>query len=158
MVEKTTYSMKFRRRREGKTDYRKRLALLKSRKPRLVVRVTGNKVIAQVIGYKPEGDRVLATANSFDIKKMGYTGHTGNAEAAFLTGMLCAKKAMKTGVKEVVLDIGLHTPVNGSNIFAALKGAVEGGLNVPHDEKCFPPEERVKTDAGKPALDKIMKE
>lgn len=158
MVEKTTYSMKFRRRREGKTDYRKRLALLKSRKPRLVVRVTGKKVIAQLIDYDATGDKIIAAATSFDVKKLGYGGHTGNAEAAYLTGMLCAKKGMKAGVKEAVLDIGLHTPVKGSNVFAALKGAVEAGLNIPHDEKCFPKEERVKSDAGKAALDKIMKE
>ncbi len=158
MVQKTTYSMKFRRRREGKTDYRKRLDMLKSNKPRLVVRVTSKKVQAQVIEYKPEGDKVLTTATSADVKKLGYKGHAGNAEAAFLTGALCAKKAVKQGVNEVVLDIGLHTPINGSNVFATLKGAVEGGLTIPHDKKCFPKDERVKTDAGKATLDKIMKE
>lgn len=158
MVQKTTYSMKFRRRKEGKTDYRKRLALLKSKKPRLVIRISGQNVLAQVVKYNPKGDEILLTTKSSEVKKLGFTGHAGNAEAAYLTGMLCAKKAVKAGIKEVVLDIGLHTPVNGSNVFAALKGAVDGGIEVPHSDSCFPPEERVKTDAGKATIEKIMKE
>ena len=158
MVEKTTYTMRFRRRREGKTDYRKRLALLKSGKPRLVVRIRGKSVIAQIVKYVPKGDEILATATSSELGKLGFKGHTGNAESAYLTGMLCGKKALKAGVKEVMFDIGLHTPVNGSNVFAALKGAVEAGMDIPHNEKCFPPEERMKTDAGKSTIEKIGKE
>jgi len=158
MVENTTYTMKFRRRREGKTDYRHRLHLLRSEKPRLVVRITGNRVLMQLISYKPAGDEVLVTANSLEVKALGYGGHTGNAEAAYLTGMLCGKRAVKAGIKEAVLDIGLHTPVNGSNVFAALKGALEAGMEIPHDEKCFPKDDRIKTDDGKAAATKILKE
>ncbi|MFC2174944.1 50S ribosomal protein L18 [archaeon] len=157
MVHKKTYSMKFRRRREGKTDYRKRLALLKSDKPRLVVRVTGKNVLAQVIKYNAKGDEILVAVSSTDVKKLGFNGHTGNSEAAFLTGMLCGARAVKAGVKEAVLDIGLHTPVNGSNVFAALKGALDAGLQIPHDEKCFPAEERIKTEKGEATREKILK-
>ena len=158
MVQKTTYSMKFRRRRQGKTDYRKRLALLKSEKPRLVVRITSKRVLAQVIRYNAGGDEVISNATSGDVRKMGFKGHGGNAESAYLTGMLCARRAIKAGIKEAVLDIGLHTPVNGSNVFAALKGAVEAGLEVAHDEKCFPADDRVKSDKGKGVAEKILKE
>ena len=158
MVEKTTYSMKFRRRREGKTDYHKRLALVKSGKVRLVIRVKNKSVIAQIIKYNTSGDQVLVSATSRDIKKYGFAGHGGNAEAAYLTGLLCGKKALKSGVDGAVLDIGLHTPVNGSDVFAALKGAVDAGMDIPHDAKCFPPEERIITEKGKGALDKIVKE
>lgn len=158
MVEKTTYSMKFRRRREGKTDYRKRLALVKSGMPRLVVRIRGKSAIAQVVRYNAAGDQVVVSASSADIKRYGFGGHGGNAEAAYLTGLLCGKRALKSGTKEAVLDIGLHTPVNGSNVFAALKGALDAGMQIPHDEKCFPPEERMITEKGKSALDGIMKE
>ncbi|MCK4327819.1 MAG: 50S ribosomal protein L18 [Candidatus Diapherotrites archaeon] len=157
MVQKTTYSMKFRRRREGKTDYRKRLGLLKSRKPRLVVRITARNVLAQVVKYNAKGDEVLATASSAEVRGLGFKGHAGNAEAAYLTGMLCAKKAIKAGVKEAMLDIGLHTPVNGSNVFAALRGALDGGMDIPHDGKCFPAEERIKTGKGEAAREKILK-
>lgn len=157
MVEKTTYTMRFRRRREGKTDYRKRLAMLKSGMPRLVVRIRGKSVVAQIVNYNPKGDEIVVTATSSEIQKFGFKGHCGNVEASYLTGMLCGKKALKAGVKEVVFDIGLHTPVNGSNIFGALKGAVDAGLTIPHDEKCFPADDRVKTDAGKAAVEKIGK-
>lgn len=138
-----TYSMKLKRRREGKTDYKKRLALLKSGKPRLVVRVKSNQIIAQVVEYKPEGDVVVASATSLELKKKGWKKHTGNASSAYLTGFLCGKRALDKGIKECVLDIGLHTPVHGSNVFAALKGAVDAGLNIPHDESCFPKEDRL---------------
>lgn len=157
MVEKTTYTMRFRRRREGKTDYRKRLALVKSGEARLVVRVRGKSVIVQVVGYKAPGDQVAANATSKEIKSLGFKGHGGNTEAAYLTGFLCGKKAVKAGVKKAVLDIGLHTPVNGSNVFGALKGALDAGMEIPHDEKCFPPEERMKSDKGKAALEKMNK-
>ena len=158
MVHKTAYTMRFRRRREGKTDYKKRLALLKSGKPRLIVRVRGRSVVAQIVRFTPKGDLVAAGATSADITKLyGFTGHTGNAEASYLVGMLCGKRALKAGVKEAVLDIGLHTPVGGSNVFAALKGAVEAGMQVPHSDDCFPPAEKVKTGAGKAALEKIAK-
>lgn len=143
MVEKTTYSMKFRRRKEGKTDYRKRLALLKSRKDRLVVRVLSRQVTAQIISYKNAGDVVKASATSLELRKYGWKGATGNAPAAYLTGMLIGYKAKGKNIGECVLDIGLHTPVNGSNVFAALKGAVDAGLNIPHSEDAFPPEDRI---------------
>jgi large subunit ribosomal protein L18 len=152
--------MKFKRRREGRTDYRMRLALLKSRKPRLVVRAQSRSVTAQLIEFDEKGDRVVMTATSIALRKMGYGGHTGNAKAAYLTGFLAGKKALKAGMKEAVLDIGLHTPVRGSNVFAALKGAVDAGLSVPHAEEAFPKQERVngsEVTAVKQAIEKSVK-
>ncbi len=156
MVEKTTYSMKFRRRREGKTDYRKRLALIKSGKPRLAIRIMGKGVVAQVISYNTVGDKVLASATSAELKKYGFSGHGGSAASSYLTGLLCGKRALKAGASAAVLDIGLHTPVNGSNVFAALKGALDAGMEIPHDAKCFPEEGRLSS--CKEAAEKITKE
>lgn len=133
-----TFSMKLKRRKDGKTDYNKRLALLKSGKPWFVARVKNNEVIAQVITYKPHGDQVRASAVSIELRKLGWKKHTGNKSSAYLTGFLCAKRALADGLKECNLDIGLHTPVSGSNVFAVLKGAVDAGMEIPHDEKCFP--------------------
>ncbi len=146
MVHKTTYSMKFRRRREGKTDYRARLALLKSQKDRLVVRIKSRQVVTQIVGYNNTGDQVKVSATSLELKKYGWTGATGNAPAAYLTGMLIGYRAKGKDIGECVLDIGLHTPVRGSNVFAALKGAVDAGLDIPHSKDAFPAEDRV---AGK---------
>ncbi len=146
MANKPTYKVPRRRRREGKTNYRKRLELLKSGKPRLVVRMTHNQAIAQVIEYHPEGDRTIVSATSRELKKYGWTGHGGNCAAAYLTGYLCGKKALKAGIKELVPDIGLHTPVHGSNVFAVIKGGIDAGVLIPADESAFPAADRL---AGK---------
>ncbi|AGK60145.1 LSU ribosomal protein L18P [Archaeoglobus sulfaticallidus PM70-1] len=138
------YRVPLRRRREGKTNYRKRLKLLLSRKPRLVVRITNKMVIAQIIEYSPEGDRVIAHADSYELQKLGWKGDANNTPAAYLTGLLIGKKAQKAGVSEAVLDIGLKTPTRGSRVFAVLRGAVESGLEVPHSEEVFPDDSRIR--------------
>jgi len=143
MSNSPTYKVKFRRRRESKTDYKKRLALLKSGKARLVVRKGNNSLIVEAVSYEPSGDRVRAFFSSVALKKMGWSGHTGNLPSAYLAGYTCAKKAMKAGVKEAVLDIGLLSPVHGSRPFAALKGAIDAGLKIPCDAAVFPKSDRI---------------
>lgn len=138
--------MKKKRRTQGKTNYTKRKKLLKSGKPRLVVRISNNQVTAQIVKYAPEGDKTLAHAVSTELKEKGWEEHTGNAKSAYLTGYLCGKRAKKEGVDQAVLDIGLHTPIENSNVFYALKGAVDAELDVPHSEENLPetPEEAEK--------------
>ncbi len=143
MAHKTTYKVQRRRRREGKTDYLKRLNLLKGEKPRMVIRISNNQVITQIMEYSPEGDKTLITATSKELQKYGWTGHNGNCSAAYLTGYLCGKKALKTGIKEAVPDLGLHTPVHKSNVFAVIKGGIDAGLGINADEKAFPDKGRI---------------
>ncbi|EEB74031.1 50S ribosomal protein L18 [Thermococcus sp. AM4] len=139
------YRVPFRRRREGKTNYHKRLKLLKSKKPRLVVRKTLNHHIAQIIVYDPKGDRTIVSAHTRElIRDFGWKGHTGNTPSAYLLGLLIGYKAKQAGVEEAILDIGLHPPTRGSSIFAVLKGAVDAGLNVPHSEEIFPEDYRIR--------------
>lgn len=138
-----TYKIKFRRRRESKTDYKKRLALLKSAKPRLVVRKGNNSVTIEMVSYEPEGDKVSAYFTSVMLRKMGWAGHTGNIPAAYLAGYACGRQAAKAGVKEAVLDIGLLSPVHGSRPFAALKGAIDAGVKIPCDSVVFPKPDRI---------------
>ncbi len=138
------YRVKLRRIREKKTNYPKRIALLKSGKPRLVVRVYNNSIVVQIIAPGEKGDRVLVQANSRELIKMGWKGHPANTPAGYLLGLLVAKRAREKGLKEAVLDIGFHTPVHGSTVFAVLKGALDGGLEVPHGEEALPSEERIK--------------
>ncbi len=144
MATGANYRVKLRRIREKKTNYKKRIALIKSGKPRLVVRVFNNSIIVQIIAFDEKGDRVLAQANSRELVRMGWKGHPANTPAGYLLGLLIAKKAKEKGITEAVLDIGFHTPVHGSTVFAVLKGALEGGLKVPHSEDALPSEERVK--------------
>jgi large subunit ribosomal protein L18 len=135
MARDSRYRVPPRRRREGKTDYQARKALVLSGKPRLVTRSTLKNVTAQIIVAKPYGDEVLAAAHSKELKKYGWKAPTGNVPAAYLTGLLCGLKAKAKGVSEAILDIGLVAPTKGSKLFAALSGVLDAGIDVPHDEE-----------------------
>ncbi len=138
------YRVPFRRRREGKTNYHKRLALLKSGKPRLVVRKTLNHHIAQIVVYDPRGDRTVVSAHTRELMRdFSWKGHGGNTPSAYLLGLLVGYKARQAGIDEAILDIGLHPPTKGSSIFAVLKGAVDAGLNIPHSEEIYPEDYRI---------------
>jgi large subunit ribosomal protein L18 len=136
MAKNASYRVKLRRRREGKTDYQARKALVTSRKSRLVTRTSLRNVEAQIIIAKPHGDEVLAAANSRElIKKYGWKAPTGNIPAAYLTGLICGLKAKTAGITEAILDIGLVSPTKGSRTFAVLSGVVDAGVEVPHSEE-----------------------
>lgn len=137
------YSVKFRRRREGRTDYAKRAKMLASNLPRLVVRKSIKYITAQLISYSPEGDRTIATANSIELKKLDWKYNCKNISAAYLTGLLLGKRAVAAGVEKAILDIGLYTTTKGSRLFAALKGAVDAGLKIPHNPKVLPDSKRI---------------
>lgn len=126
------------RRREGKTDYKKRLSLIASGKPRLVIRRSLNNMNVQLIEYQEEGDKILASSNSRELIKLGWKHSRGNIPAAYLTGFLLGNKAKSKSIKEAVLDMGLYQSVKGNVIYAALKGALDAGLNIPHDKKILP--------------------
>ena len=136
MARGSNYCVPLRRRREGKTDYHARKALVLSGKPRLVARSTLKNVTVQIIVAKPHGDEVLAAAHSRELKKKyGWKAPTGNVPAAYLTGLLCGLKAKTKGVSEAILDIGLVAPTKGSKVFATLSGVLDAGVDVPHDEE-----------------------
>ncbi|NYT04981.1 MAG: 50S ribosomal protein L18 [Methanomicrobiales archaeon] len=138
------YFVPFRRRREGKTDYYKRMKLLLSEKPRMVVRRTNRQIIIQLVEAEMVGDRTLVAAYSTELERFGYTGATANTPAAYLTGILFAVKAQNAGYTEAILDIGLARATVGARVFAALKGAVEAGLDIPHGESILPDDDRVR--------------
>lgn len=137
------YRVQFRRRREGKTDYRYRLRLLKSRLPRAVVRKSLNNTIIQFVEYDPKGDKILATASTLELKKFGWDASNSTTPAAYLVGLLAGKRAAKKEISKAVLDVGLQKPTKGSKLFASLKGIVDAGVAVPHDESILPSEERL---------------
>jgi large subunit ribosomal protein L18 len=144
MKSQTRYTVKYRRRREGKTDYKKRLELLKSKKDRLVIRKTNKQLILQVIRYNQDGDKVLVTVQSRDLKKHGWKHSTKNLPAAYLSGILLAKRASEKNISEAIIDLGLNQPLKGSRLFAAVKGTIDGGMKIPVNDKVFPPENRIK--------------
>jgi len=133
---------RLKRRREKKTDYAQRLKLLKSGKPRLVVRVSLRNVLMQIVQYEPRGDKILTSILTKDLKKFGWLGGC-NLPAAYLTGLLAGYKILKKGINEAILDIGLQMSTKGNKIYAAVKGCKDAGLKIPIDENIIPPEERI---------------
>ncbi len=131
------------RRMQQKTNYKKRLALVKSGKPRLVIRKSLDNMRVQLVGFNAGGDKTLASAVSAELAALGWKMGSGNISAAYLTGLLAGARAKKAGINEAVPDLGLQTNTKGSRIYAALKGAVDAGLAVPHSEDILPSEERI---------------
>jgi len=145
MARNSRYCVPFRRRREGKTDYKAREAFVLSGKPRLVARGTLDNMIAQIIVAKPIGDEVLVSAHSKELaKKYGWKGPRGNIPTAYLTGLLCGLKAKARGTREAILDMGLHSPSKGARVLAVLKGVLDAGINVPCSREKLPDETRIK--------------
>jgi large subunit ribosomal protein L5e len=166
------YQVKYRRRREGKTDYyaRKRLVLqdkdkYNTPKYRMIVRFTNKDIICQVAYARIEGDYIVAAAYAHELPKYGVKVGLTNYAAAYCTGLLLARRILKSfkldtiyaGQKEVdgeeyhvetedgqpgafrcYLDVGLARTSTGAKVFACLKGAVDGGLDIPHGVKRFP--------------------
>lgn len=144
MAKGPIYRVMFRRRREGKTDYRKRLALLKSGKPRAIVRVSNKRITVQFVDYNPSGDRVIVNVTSDVLKKYGWDHAVKNMPAAYLTGYHAGKLALSKNIKEAVLDMGMQTNTPGNRIYSVLKGLLDAGVDIPHGEAVLPPEERVR--------------
>jgi len=166
------YQVKYRRRREGKTDYysRKRLIIqdknkFNSPKFRLIVRFTNKDIITQIASSKISGDYILAAAYAHELPRYGFpVKHSTNYSAAYATGLLLARRVLTKlnladkyqGTSTIdgndynveslddgphpfraFLDVGLRRTTTGSKLFAALKGACDGGLDVPHSDRRF---------------------
>jgi large subunit ribosomal protein L18 len=138
------YRVHFRRRREGKTDYRVRLRLLRSGRSRAVVRCSATRVRVAIVAFDPLGDRVLAAADSSELGRIQFpAARIGSTPAAYLTGLLAGLRAKSGGTESAVLDVGLRRPTPGGRLTAALKGLLDAGLEIPHGEEGFPSAERI---------------
>lgn len=135
------YKVAFRRRRKNLTNYAKRLALVKGGAPRMVVRKSSTAVLVQFFEFNALGDKVLASVHSNRLSEYGWSPRC-NAPTAYLCALLAAKAAAKAGVTNFNLDIGMQTPSRGSVVFAALKGAIDGGLKTNSSEELIS-EERI---------------
>jgi len=135
---------KLKRRREKKTDYYQRLGLLKSGLPRLVVRKSNRYVLAQLVKYEPEGDKVVFTVLSKKLRNFGWRYGCANLPAAYLTGLLAGFEAKRRGIDKAILDIGLHVSTKGNKIYALAKGCIDAGLEIPLGEEVVPSEERMR--------------
>jgi len=137
-----------------------------SKKYRLVVRRTNSQILVQVIYATMTGDRVLCSAESTELRNHGLTAGLTNYSSAYATGLLIARRLLKQvglgdnykgseningeyfsqaenqeGEKrpfKALLDVGIQRTTTGARVFGALKGAADGGLDVPHSTKRFP--------------------
>ena len=137
------FTVPFRRKRQGKTYYKKRLKILMSNKHRLVVRKSLKNIQASIVEYHSNGDKVLFTVNSKILTKYGWKGDNGNLQSAYLTGLITGKKAVERGVQEVILDMGFNSSIKGSRLYAALAGAADSGLKIPFNPEILPTKERI---------------
>ena len=145
MASSPNYRVPFRRRREGKTNYKLRRSLVLSKLPRLVVRKTLKHILVQVSEAKIPGDETIVSTHSRELtKNYGWQGNHSNIPAAYLTGLICGYKAKVKGVEKAVIDIGLQLPSRGARVFASLKGVLDAGIIVPHNEKVLPHESRIR--------------
>jgi len=146
-------------------------------KYRLVVRFTNKDIITQIAYSTLEGDRIVASAYSHELPKYGVKVGLTNYASAYATGLLLARRVLtKLNLADAYagqanpdgaefhveaqlegprpfrafLDTGLKRTSTGARIFGALKGAVDGGLDIPHSERRFPgyDEEAKKLDAA----------
>ena len=137
MAKGPRYRRPFRRRAEGKTNYHRRMKLLKSKKLRAVIRASNNHIIIQIIQSKIGGDKIIVSAHSKElVSKFGWNANMGNIPAAYLTGFLAGIKAKKQNVQEAILDLGMFLHKN--RVLAAFKGVVQSGIEIPHNEDFFP--------------------
>ena len=138
------YKVPLRRRKEGKTDYHIRYKLLLSKRPRVVVRKSNASTTLQLVVAELEGDKTLLTVNSRELRDFGFSSAVGNLPAAYLTGLLFGKRMLALGAEGGIADIGLHASTKGNRIYAAIKGVVDAGVDVPNSPEIFPDEERIR--------------
>lgn len=147
-----------RRRMEGKTDYLKRIKLLKSGKPKIVFRKTNRYFISQyVVSYEAK-DKIIFGINSKGLLKYGwdekFKGSLKSTPAAYLTGFLTAKKILKEKLEKPIVDFGMIRTIKKSKAYSFLKGIIDGGINISCKKEAFPSEERIK---GKHLKEDFMK-
>ena len=136
-----------RRRRENKTDYSKRLKLLKSEKPRLVFRRTNLYIISQYVESIEAQDKIVFGITSKKLLNYGwpenFKGSLKSIPAAYLTGYLTAKKILKEKLKTPIIDFGMLRTNHKTKVFAYLKGLIDAGIEISCKEEAFPDEEAI---------------
>ena len=137
--------LRFKRRRSGRTDYRRRLRMLRGGAPRAVVRVSNTQVTCQLVEFGMGGDSIVASVYGKTLAKHGWPAGASrkSVPACYVAGYALAKSAIAAGHDSAILDIGLASSSSGGRVFAALRGMVDAGLDVPHGADVLPDDDRV---------------
>ncbi len=136
-----------RRKKEAKTDYGKRIKLLKSKTPRVIFRKTNRYIIAQYVTSKEAQDKVEIGVTSRDLKKFGwpeeFEGSLKSVTASYLTGLLIGKEIIKKKLKTPIVDFGMTRAVRKNRAYAFLNGLIDAGVKIKCDKEFFPEEDRI---------------
>lgn len=135
------YISTLKRIREGKTDYRKRKAILVGRHVFASIRISNENVIVQITKAEVKGDRVLVSAHSRELLKYGWRGSRKSMPACYLVGLLAGKKAKTKGIDSCIIYTGLRGFT--SRIAACTKGLIDAGLKIPVDDDSLPNEDMI---------------
>jgi len=146
-----------RRRRESKTDYLKRLKILKGNFPRIVFRKTNKYVFAQYVTSREAQDKIEFGIDSKKLLEYGWpkeaSGSLKSITASYFLGLLTGEKIIEKKLKIPIIDFGMIRAVPKSKIYAFLKGLIDAGIKMKCKEEVFPGEERIK---GKHMKNKIL--
>lgn len=143
MASNAIHTVPYRRKREGRTNYKKRLELLKGQKHRLVVRKSNTSIQLQLVDYQPDGDKVIAAFNSLSLTKKGWPFSCNSIPAAYVAGLELGTIAKKNNISDAIVDLGLQLPKKGGRLYAAIKGVIDAGVAIPISEEVFPSQERL---------------
>ncbi len=138
-----------RRKSERKTDYGKRIKLLKSRRPRIVFRRSNRYLTAQYVVSDEARDKIIFGINSKELVKYGWPEKSKNLKsipASYLLGFMAGKKILTAKLEMPVADFGMLRALHKTRIYAFLKGLIESGIKIECKKELFPSEERIKGD------------
>ena len=137
-----------RRRKENKTDYKKRYNLLKSGIPRIVFRKTNKYAIAQYVLSEGAQDKIIFGIDSKKLLKYGWPenskGSLKSLSACYLTGYLMGTIILKKELEKPIVDFGMIAPLHKSKIFSFLKGLIDSGININCKKEAIPENSRIK--------------
>lgn len=136
-----------RRRRENKTDYKKRIGLLKGQRPRVVFRKTNRYIIAECIESSGAKDKIIIGITSKALLKHGWPedmkGSLKSLPASYLTGFLLGKNILEKKVNSPILDIGMARSINKGRIFAFINGLIDSGVKMKCKQEALPEKDRI---------------
>jgi large subunit ribosomal protein L18 len=151
-----------RRRLESKTDYGRRLKLLKSEAPRVVFRKTNKYIIGQYITSKEAQDKIEVGITSKDLIKNGwpkeFEGSLKSITASYLTGFLLGKEIQKKKLETPIVDLGMIRVISKNKAFAFMKGLADAGVEINCPEENYPEAERIEGKNLKKDFSKTFKE
>lgn len=136
------------RRQKSKTDYSKRIELLKSESPRIVFRKTNRYIVAQYVVSKGSQDKIIFGVNSKDLIKYGwpekFKGSLKSIPASYLTGYLIGKQINKKKLETPITDFGMHRVLPKSKTHSFIKGLVDAGIKIKYKKDNFIDENRIR--------------